>query len=1307
MPSPTMDNEATGPKNGQKDEIRKPLLEREEVSNEKRPASFANANTWRRMTFGWLNPLFHLGRSKTLELIDVPVIPDEDSARRSSLSLEAALQKQKELSFPRAIFSTIWKPLAVTAIFAGLTTISAYMGPLLITMLIDVLASSEISPAKNTHGYLLALCLFFSKVIESFSQRHWYFGAQKIGIRVRAGLMVLIYRRALGMKCRCKSVGEMVNLMSVDVEKIGDFAWYFHGLWLLPIQISLALIILYINLGVAPSLAALLATIVIMVGNTPLANLQEKFHSKIMGTKDKRVKATAECLKFMRILKLQSWETLYMEKILKSRDSEKGWLGKYLYTCAAVAFLFWAAPTVVSVATFNVCILMGTPLTASKVFAALATFRILQEPIYNLPELLSMIAQTKVSLDRIASFVFEEEEEEEKGRFFRVAECNADMNMGVGEIDMKEGGFSWAMYGEKPIITTINLQIKSGKKVAVCGSVGSGKSSLLLSILGEIHRISGDTVKVSGSKAYVAQSAWIQTGTIRENILFGGEKDDDLYSTVLRACALEKDLSSFADGDRTLVGERGVNLSGGQKQRIQLARALYSNADVYFLDDPFSAVDAHTGSHLFKECLMKVLAHRTVVYVTHQLEFLSASDLVLVIREGKVVQSGKYVDLMEDESGELYRLMTAHKKTLRNAGMERKENDASPTSVSADQLQFSQKEEKSPTKSNSRATHEIHCEEEREKGRVRFEVYSTFVKTAYRGVLVPLILLCQVAFLALQMGSNYWIAWATDGKDGGRTISKRRLMGVYVMLSAGSAVCVLGRALLLATAAMETAQKLFVKMLTSVFRAPISFFDSTPSSRILNRSSTDQSTLDTDIPYRLAGLVFALIQLLSIIILMSQVSWKVFLVFLVVISICIWYQGYYISTARELARMVNISKAPILHHMSESVSGAAIVRCFGQEERFLEKKFALVDDYSSLVFHNFAAMEWLCLRINFLFNLAFFFVLIALVSFPRSQMDPSLAGLAATYGLNLNVLQAWVLWNLCNVENKMISVERILQFCNIASEAPLEIEDCKPEPRWPHKGAIDITDLYVRYAPHLPFVLQGVNCNFPGGKKIGIVGRTGSGKSTLIQALFRLVEPSSGTIRIDGVDISMIGLQDLRTKMSIIPQDPSLFQGTLRFNLDPFQQYADIAIWEALDKCHLGNLVRRDRRLLDAPIDEDGDNWSVGQRQLLCLARALLKQRRIVVLDEVTASIDTATDHLIQKTIRQTTWNCTVITIAHRLPTVIDNDLVLVLHEGKVLEYDSPDQLLKDSSSAFSKLATEMSRRSKGENHPSIPGIVK
>lgn len=397
--------------------------------------------------------------------------------------------------------------------------------------------------------------------------------------------------------------------------------------------------------------------------------------------------------------------------------------------------------------------------------------------------------------------------------------------------------------------------------------------------------------------------------------------------------------------------------------------------------------------------------------------------------------------------------------------------------------------------------------------------------------------------------------------------------------------------------------------------------------------------------------------------------------------------------------MVGIRKAPILHHFSESISGDSTIRCFNQEDRFLKRNLSLIDDYSRVAFHNSGTMEWLCVRINFLFNLVFFLLLVILVNLPRSAIDPSLAGLAATYGLNLNVLQAWVIWNLCNVENKMISVERILQYTNIPSEAPLVIENSRPEPNWPINGKIELQNLHVQYSPALPKVLKGITCTFQGQKKIGVVGRTGSGKSTLIQALFRVVEPSEGRILIDGVDISGMGLQDLRSRLSIIPQDPTLFQGTVRTNLDPLQEHSDQEIWEVLNKCQLAEGVRQDQRRLDAPVAEDGENWSVGQRQLVCLARVLLQKRRILVLDEATASVDTATDNVIQKTIRDETSRCTVITVAHRIPTVIDNDLVLVLDEGKVLEYDSPAQLLEDNSSAFSNLVMEFLRRSSDGDH--------
>ncbi|XP_074586209.1 putative ABC transporter C family member 15 [Curcuma longa] len=1271
-----------------------PELEQPLLANGADYDGFSGAGIWSRLTFGWLSPLFEKGRSERLELSHVPRVPRSESAKASFCLLQESLRKRKaeSSSFQRAIVHSVRRCLALNAIFAGINTLSSYLGPFLIASLVDFISDNDCGRVHRRRGYILACLFFAAKTVESLTQRQWYFGARQIGVRVRAALMVAIYNKSLLIKYSGTSTGKIINFLDVDVERVADFFWHIHGIWLLPVQVSLALLILYRNLGLAAAFSALVATILVMASNTPLANSQERLHSKIMEAKDSRIKATAETLKCMRILKLHSWETAFLDKLLQLREAERSWLKRYLYTCSAIAFLFWASPTLVSVVAFGVCIMVGTPLTAGAALSALATFRILQEPIYNLPELVAMITQTKVSVDRIQGFLMEEEQ----AQFWPSKNAEASSHVAL---EIEPGEYNWEANSnsKKPTLKIDKrIQVMRGEKVAVCGTVGSGKSSFLCSIIGEIPRVTGGRITVFGSRAYVPQSAWIQSGTVQENVLFGKEMDRRWYQQVLESCALDRDIGTWADGDSTLVGERGMNLSGGQKQRIQLARAVYNNSDVYLLDDPFSAVDAHTGTHLFKECLMRLLSSKTVVYVTHQLEFLAAADLILVLRDGKVVQSGKYQELMEEADGELVQQMAAHNESLSQVST----SDENGLSVSmSHKLKKKKKKLREAKHYGDNGISELierSQEEEREFGRVKWHVYRTFVTSAYRGALVPLLLLCQVLFQALQMGSNYWIAWATE-KDG--RVSRETMLGGFVILSASSSVFVLGRAVLLATIAIETARRLFLGMITNIVRAPMSFFDTTPSSRILNRSSTDQSTVDTDIPYRLAGLVFALVQLLCIIVLMSQVAWPVFILFVIAVAISIWYQNYYISSARELARMVGIRKAPILHHFSESLSGAATIRCFNQEGRFSKKNLALIDDYSRITFHNYGTMEWLSVRVNFLFNLVFFAVLTILVSMPRDSIDPSLAGLAATYGLNLNVLQAWVIWNLCNVENKMISVERILQFSAVPSEAPLVIEHSRPEQDWPMSGTIELDGLHVRYNAGLPMVLKGISCTFPGGKRIGVVGRTGSGKSTLIQALFRVVEPSLGRIVIDGVNISRIGLQDLRSRLSIIPQEPTLFHGTVRTNLDPLRRHLDLDIWEALHKCRLGEVVKQDQRLLEAPVAEDGENWSVGQRQLVCLARVLLDRRRILVLDEATASVDTATDKFIQKTLREETGDCTVITVAHRIPTVIDSDLVLVLDEGKVLEFSSPRDLLKDDSSAFSKLVMEFLGRSKSGNH--------
>ncbi|KAL6999149.1 Canalicular multispecific organic anion transporter 2, variant 2 [Sarracenia purpurea var. burkii] len=1267
-------------------------------------APFSNASLFSILTFSWLGPLIGLGYRKTLDLEDVPQLAGVDSVKEAFPIFTSKLESGSgsgssritTIKLAKALISTTSREILITVLTTLVYTFASYVGPYLIDSFVQYLTGKQ--TFKN-QGYILVSAFFIAKIFECLAQRHWFFFAQQAGIRAKAVLIAMIYNKALTISCQSKqghTSGEIINFMSVDAERIGDFSWYMNDPWMVILQVVLALLILYKNLGVA-AIAALVATVLVMLVNVPLGSLQENFQDKLMKAKDKRMKATSEILRNMRILKLQAWEMKFLSKVIELRKTETGWLRKFMYTSAMTSFVFWGAPTFVSVVTFGCCILLGVPLESGKILSALATFRILQEPIYSLPDTISVIVQTKVSLDRIASFLrLDDLQNDVTEKLPRGSSDNA--------IEIIGGNFSWDVSSLNPTLKDINLRVSHGMRVAICGTVGSGKSSLLSCILGEVPKILG-TIKLCGTKAYVAQSPWIQSGKIEENILFGREMNRERYEKVLEACSLKKDLEILSFGDQTVIGERGINLSGGQKQRIQIARAVYQDEDIYLFDDPFSAVDAHTGSHLFKECLLGLLGSKTVIYVTHQVEFLPAADLILVMKDGRITQAGKYNDILSSGS-DFMELVGAHKEALSAldstvAGSASEtitigKEDSSMLSVQ----KFVQKEEVGDGQNDKKDATEgqkgqLVQEEEREKGRVGLSVYWKYVTTAYRGALVPFILLAQLLFQLLQIGSNYWMAWATPvSKDVAPPVGATTLIIVYVALSIGSSFCILARSTLLATAGFKTATILFNKMHSCIFRAPMSFFDATPSGRILNRASTDQSAVDLSIPNQVATLAFSIIQLLGIIAVMSQVAWQVFIVFIPVIATCIWLQQYYLPSARELSRLAGVCKAPVIQHFAESISGATTIRSFDQESRFRESNMKLIDGNSRPKFYIAGAMEWLCFRLDMLSSLTFAFSLGFLISVPAGSIDPSVAGLVVTYGLNLNIIQAWLVWNVCMLETKIISVERILQYTSIPSEPPLVIEENRPDGRWPLHGEVDIHDLQVRYAPHMPLVLRGLTCIFRGGMRTGIVGRTGSGKSTLIQTLFRIVEPVAGQILIDGINISSIGLHDLRSRLSIIPQDPTMFEGTVRSNLDPLEEYTDEQIWEALDKCQLGDEVRKKEGKLDSAVTENGENWSMGQRQLVCLGRVLLKKSKVLVLDEATASVDTATDNLIQQTLKQHFSDCTVLTIAHRITSVVDSDMVLLLDHGLIEEYDTPIRLLENKSSSFSKLVAEYSTRS-------------
>ncbi|XP_058074516.1 ABC transporter C family member 3-like isoform X2 [Magnolia sinica] len=1276
---------------GKRDEEETPLLEEPllnggacKKSAEDDASPYSNASFLSILTFSWAGHIISAGNKKTLDLGDVPLLADDDrvngvfSVFRDKLEWDSRNCHSDgigTLKLSKALFLSVWKEVLWSCFFSLLYTFTSYVGPYLIDAFVQHLDGYQ---EFQHEGYVLVSAFIAAKLVECLAQRHWFFRIQRAGMRGRAALVAMIFHKGLLLSSQSRqgnSCGEIINLISVDAEMVGEFSWYMIDLWLVPTQVGLALLILYKNLG-PTSLVALVASIAVMLANIPFGKLEERFQTKMMEAKDMRMKSMSEIMRNMRTLKLQGWEMRFLSRILELRKVETAWLKKKAFASAVATFLYYGAPTFMSVAAFGACLSLGVPLTPGRILSAVAAFRILQEPIYNLPDTISVLAQTKVSLDRIASFL----------RLNELPPVAVEKLPEASEVAIKinNGCFSWDLSTENPTLKDLNFQVLHGMRVAVCGAVGSGKSSLLSCILGEVPKISG-TIEMMEKRAYVAQSPWIQSGTVQDNVLFGKEMDRERYERVLGACLLKKDLEILPFRDQTIIGERGINLSGGQKQRIQIARALYQDADIYLFDDPFSAVDAHTGTHLFKECLLGLLRSKTVIFVTHQVEFLPYADLILVMRDGMITQAGKYNDNLNSGT-DFMELVGAHKKALSTLdSMETSCNTQQLTAESSSshmkdglcniesRIQELSKEEErdqlnGKTDEITGQNGQLIQEEEREKGNVGLSVYWKYVTELHGGALVPLILLAQILFLLLQIASNYWMAWAAPvSEDAEPRVRGSLLIVVYVVLALGSSICVLVRALIQAIAGYKTATLLFNKMHTCLFRAPMSFFDATPSGRILNRASTDQSAVDVSIPFQIGSVAFSIIQLLGIIAVMSQVAWQVFVVFIPTVAACIWYQRYYITAARELSRFVGVRNAPIIQHFAESISGLTTIRSFNQESRFMRETLHLIDGHSQPKFHNASAMEWLCFRLDMLSSITFAFSLVIMISMPMGVINPSIAGLAVTYGLNLNALQALVIWNLSNLDNKIISVERILQYTCIPRESPLVVEANRPDRNWPSDGQIDVNDLQVRYAPHMPLVLKGLTCSFAKGMKIGIVGRTGSGKSTLIQTLFRIIEPASGQILIDGVDISTIGLHDLRSRLSIIPQDPTMFEGTVRSNLDPLEEYTDEQIWEALVKCHLREVSKKEEKLYSA-VAENGENWSMGQRQLVCLGRVLLKKSKVLVLDEATASVDTVADNLIQRTLKQHFSNSTVITIAHRISSVLDSDKVLLLDNGLLFD---------------------------------------
>ncbi|XP_061382567.1 multidrug resistance-associated protein 1 isoform X1 [Danaus plexippus] len=1290
-----------------------------------------------RLTFSWFDPLALTGFRRSLVESDLWALNPQDSSKevvpKFDKFWERTLSKREKANGTKATYSNTsasvnFKPdkevkpasilPALCLAFGGeflfgallklVNDVLMFLSPQLLKLLIGFVDTKE----TVWKGYLYAVGLFACATAQTLLLSHYFTRMYLVGMRIRTALTSAVYRKSMRISNSARketTVGEIVNLMAVDAQRFVELTAYLNMIWSAPLQIALALYFLWGILG--PSVLAGLAVMIVLIPvNGLIANRVKTLQIRQMKYKDERVKLMNEVLNGIKVLKMYAWEPSFEAQILKIRNKEMNVLKQTAYLNSATSFIWSCAPFLVTFLTFFTYVIsdpVNNVLKPDTIFVSMSLFYIMHLPLGLLPIIVVSIIETSVGIKRLNKFM----------------NCD-ELNLSAVEHDPKEpnpivienGHFSWSDESE-PVLKNINLQIPRGGLVAVVGAVGSGKSSLLSALLGEMNKISG-RVNTNGVIAYVPQQAWIQNATLQDNILFGKPLEKVKYNNVINVCALKPDFDVLPGGDQTEIGEKGINLSGGQKQRVSLARAVYYDADNYFLDDPLSAVDSHVGKHIFDKVIGPngLLKGKTRVWVTHNVSYLAQTDLVLVLRDGVVSEAGTYQQLLEKKGAFadflLHHLSDKERTTPEELDVIKQELESKLGSEFQNKLQrarslsesTSESEQATGDRSGSvkRKTPEAKPSELKEKnklieaektetGSVKWSVYKHYL-TSVGLVASALTVLMNLVLQVFQVGSNYWLSeWSNDNSmlvNGTVDKSRRDLyLGVYGGLGIGQVVSVSVSSLALYLGTLCAARALHAALLMGVLRAPtIGFFDCTPVGRALNRFSKDVDVLDNVLPMTLRGWTSCFFSVLGTLFVISY-STPIFLAVILPIGIVYYViQRFYVASSRQLKRLESVSRSPIYSHFGESITGAQTIRAYGVTQRFIEESEHGVDHNQACYYPSCIANRWLAIRLEMIGNLIIFFAaLFAVLS--RETINPGIVGLSISYSLQITQTLNWLVRMTSEVETNIVAVERIKEYAETKQEAPWTVPS-GPGSTWPETGALQLERLSLGYRSDEP-ALRDLTCVVAPGDKLGIVGRTGAGKSTLTLGLFRIVEAMSGKILIDGIDISTIGLHQLRSKITIIPQDPVLFAGTLRMNLDPFEVYSDEDIWRSLEHAHLKAFVQGLQAGLLHEISEGGENLSVGQRQLVCLARALLRKTPLLILDEATAAVDLETDELIQKTIRSEFASCTVLTIAHRLNTIMDSTRVMVLDRGQLVEYAPPQQLLQDKNSIFYGMAKD------------------
>ncbi|CAI4047150.1 hypothetical protein SUVZ_12G0420 [Saccharomyces uvarum] len=1328
------------------------------------------------ITFIWMNKLImKTYRDKKIENPDkLPLPPVDLDIRTISKEFEGNWELEKWLdrnSLQRAIWKSFGKTISIAVLYETTSDLLSVIQPQFLRLFIDGFNPETSAKYPPLNGVFIALALFLISVISVFLSNQFYIGIYEAGLGMRGSLASLVYQKSLKLSLaerNNKSTGDILNLMSVDVLRIQRFFENAQTIIGAPIQIIVVLTSLYWLLGNAV-IGGLVTMAIMMPINALLSKKAKKLSKTQMKYKDMRIKTITELLNAIKSIKLYAWEEPMMEKLNHVRnDMELKNFRKIGIVSNLIYFAWNCVPLMVTCSTFGLFSLFNdTPLSPSIVFPSLSLFNILNSAIYSVPSMINSIIETSVSMERLKSFLLSDEVDDS---FIERTDSPSDDSV-LPVLEMNNITFLWkskealassqlennSRTDEESIMGSSQIALKNidhfeakrGDLICVVGRVGAGKSTFLKAILGQLPCMSGSKESLApkliiraSSLAYCSQESWIMNASVRENILFGHKFDKAYYDLTIKACQLLPDLKILPDGDETLVGEKGISLSGGQKARLSLARAVYSRADIYLLDDILSAVDAEVSKNIIEHVLIgktALLKNKTIILTTNTVSILKHSQMIYALDNGEIVEQGNYESVMkrENDSSKLKKLLEEFDTPIDNMNESDTRTDQSPEYDVGDTLQLkvveSEAEDEVATngeleliKVNSRraslatlrprpfigaqlnATKKTAQQAEKtEVGRVKTKVYLAYVKAC--GVLgVVLFFLFMILTRVFDLAENFWLKyWSESNERNGSNERVWMFVGVYSLLGVGSAAFNnLRSIIMLLYCSIRGSKKLHENMAKSVIRSPMVFFETTPVGRIINRFSSDMDAVDSSLQYVFSFFFKSILTYLVTIILVGyNMPWfLVFNMFLLVIYI--YYQTFYIVLSRELKRLISISYSPIMSLMSESLNGYSIIDAYNHYERFIYLNYDKIQSNIDLVFNFRSINRWLSVRLQTIgATIVLATALLALATInTKNQLSSGMVGLLMAYSFEVTSSLTWIVRTTVMIETNIVSVERIVEYCELPPEAQSINPEKRPDANWPSEGRIEFKNYSTKYRENLDPVLKDINVSIQPCEKIGIVGRTGAGKSTLSLALFRILEPSEGEIIIDDVNISELGLFDLRSNLAIIPQDAQAFEGTVRTNLDPFNRYSEDELKKAIELAHLkshlekmlGNETenndnnveehRSARDILDVKINENGSNLSVGQRQLLCLARALLSHSKILVLDEATASVDMETDKIIQDTIRREFKDRTILTIAHRIDTVLDSDKIIVLDKGNVKEFDSPSKLLSDKGSIFYSL---------------------